>query len=122
MKKADIILLIFILFLSGFLLFFKNTNDSKEDLYLVVTVDSKIVKKDLYKNMINKEINLDNKYGHNKIFIDKNGVKVVEADCKDQVCVNTKEINKAGQTIICLPHRLEVKLISEKNGIDVIVK
>lgn len=122
MKKADIILLIFILFLSGFLLFFKNTNDSKEDLYLVVTVDSKIVKKDLYKDMINKEINVDNKYGHNEIFVNKNGVKVVEADCKDQVCVNTKEINKAGQTIICLPHRLEVKLISEKNGIDVIVK
>ena len=122
MKKADIILLIFILFLSGILLFFKNINATKDNLYLVVTVDSKVVKKDLYKNMINKEINIDNKFGHNKIVVDKNGVKVVEADCKDQVCVNTKEINKAGQTIICLPHRLEVKLISEKNRIDVIAK
>ena len=36
---------------------------------------------------------------------------VVEANCGDHTCVRTGAISRAGEAIICLPHRLEIQII-----------
>ena len=33
-----------------------------------------------------------------------------EADCPDQICVSRGLIQKSGQSIVCLPHRLVIRL------------
>lgn len=42
---------------------------------------------------------------------------VADADCPDRVCVNTGKISRAGQSIICIPNKLSVK-ITGKGSFD----
>ncbi|MDN6899811.1 NusG domain II-containing protein [Oenococcus sicerae] len=42
-------------------------------------------------------------------------IKIVEANCPDQICVNHASIDRAGESIVCLPHKLIVEIRSS-NG------
>ncbi|MCR5690601.1 MAG: NusG domain II-containing protein [Eubacterium sp.] len=61
---------------------------------------------------------------HNKFQIKGGRVSMVEADCGDQTCVKMGEISKINETIVCLPHKLVLKISSkEKEGeVDIIAK
>ena len=48
--------------------------------------------------------------GHNTVVIKDGEVCVTQADCPDKVCVKTGKVNAAGQTIVCLPHRVVVEI------------
>ena len=51
--------------------------------------------------------------GHYNIVTVRDGcAEVSEADCENQVCVNTKEIRYPGEVIACLPHHLIVYIDS----------
>lgn len=52
-------------------------------------------------------------YEHNICTIKDGIVSMTWADCPDQICVKTKEISKVGETIICLPHKVVLEIISE---------
>ena len=47
---------------------------------------------------------------YNVIEIAEGGVRMKEADCPDQICVSRGLIRKSGQSIVCLPHRLVIRL------------
>lgn len=53
---------------------------------------------------------IDSNYGHNKMIIENGSVRMLEADCPDQVCVHTAPISKPGQTIVCLPNRVVIEI------------
>lgn len=49
------------------------------------------------------------------------------ADCPDKICVNHKPISKAGETIVCLPHKVVVEVLArgeenEEESFDVIAQ
>ena len=44
------------------------------------------------------------------ISVKSKAVRLLHANCKDQICVHTREISKEGESIICLPNRLIVEL------------
>lgn len=48
--------------------------------------------------------------GINVLHIDDGVAWLSEADCQDQICVNTGKIKYAGQSIICLPHKVVVEI------------
>ena len=48
---------------------------------------------------------------YNVLEIHDGTAAVVEANCGDHTCVRTGAISRAGETIICLPHRLEIQII-----------
>lgn len=57
----------------------------------------------------------------NEVVIEKGSVYMKDANCKDLLCVKQGKITEGGQTIICLPHKLVVRIISkEKSDIDAI--
>lgn len=59
--------------------------------------------------------------GGNKNIIRVEGgeARMIEANCKDQICVNTRPARKNGQSIICLPNRVAVEVRSTReNEID----
>ena len=41
---------------------------------------------------------------------------VVDANCGDHTCVRTGAVSRAGESIICLPHRLEIRVIGGADG------
>ena len=44
---------------------------------------------------------------------------VTEASCPDGICVRHRPISKVGETIVCLPHQLVVKVVSSgENQVD----
>ena len=45
---------------------------------------------------------------YNILTISRGKAFVSEADCRNQVCVNTAPISKVGDAIICLPHKISV--------------
>ena len=46
----------------------------------------------------------------NTIEIKDGTVDVIWADCKNQVCVNHRKIEKKGEIIICLPNKVSVEI------------
>ena len=47
--------------------------------------------------------------GGNTIEVSKDGVRVVSADCPDQVCVLHGPLRRTGGPIVCLPNRLSIE-------------
>ncbi len=53
---------------------------------------------------------------YNVVEIKGGSVKVTEASCKNQVCVRHGAISKSGESIVCLPNRLVVRIENGEEG------
>lgn len=56
--------------------------------------------------------------GTNTITVRNGEICVSAADCPDKVCVHTGAISGGAVPIVCLPHRLEIRVKSSQSGID----
>lgn len=52
----------------------------------------------------------------NRIVIQKGSVYIKEANCPDKLCVKQGSISKVDESIICLPHKIVIR-ISSKEGV-----
>ena len=50
--------------------------------------------------------------GENVVVIKDGMVSVTEASCRNQVCVKHRAISRSGESIVCLPNRLNVRIRS----------
>ena len=50
---------------------------------------------------------------HLTIVVSDGNVWVEDADCKDKICEKTGKISKEGQSIICLPNRLIIRILGK---------
>ena len=50
----------------------------------------------------------------NIITIKNREVYMKSSDCHDQICVKQGKIEKQGESIICLPHKLVIRIASEE--------
>ncbi len=113
LKIGDILVYIFILILIGFsILGLQWLGETTEDRRLIVEVDGEIVKSiDLDEIELPQDIRIEaGDGGYNILRIARDGAKVIEANCPDQVCVRSARIVVPGQTIVCLPHRLIIRI------------
>jgi len=61
----------------------------------------------------------DDNGNRNVIRVEGGMVRMIEASCPDQVCVNTRPARANGQSIICLPNRVAVEIRStHENELD----
>ncbi|MDU0939302.1 MAG: NusG domain II-containing protein [Clostridiales bacterium] len=121
-KNKDIFLFLIILAIAGILalVFFFNNKKSPADM-VIVKVDGKV----LYAEPLTTDKDMDIQGyagGHNMVRIQGGKVRIIDADCPDKVCVHTGAIDKAGQTIVCLPHRLVVEISGTSSKLDSVVK
>ena len=83
----------------------------------VITVDGQEYKRiDLSRVTESYDIEIDTKYGHNTVHVAPGCIAVTQADCPDGICVAQGAIDRGGVPIVCMPHRLVVKI--EGSGID----
>lgn len=53
------------------------------------------------------------------ISVDKDSARIVKSTCRDQVCVRTGEIKKEGESAVCLPARVSLRITgTDKNDTD----
>ena len=45
-------------------------------------------------------------------------VRISDSDCPDKICEKTGFITSPIQAIVCLPNRISVRIIDEKNNIN----
>jgi hypothetical protein len=56
--------------------------------------------------------------GTNTLVIKDGQAFIKEATCPDKICVEHKKISRTGESIICLPNEVVVRITSEDNGLD----
>lgn len=74
----------------------------------VVTVDGTVILEQALTQ--DCSIPIQTGMGYNQFQIQNGVASVVEADCRDQICVEHKGISNKGETIVCLPHKLIVEI------------
>ncbi|NMW84792.1 NusG domain II-containing protein [Peptoniphilus sp. AGMB00490] len=128
LKKADILVIILIVIIS-FLIYFFTNKLPKEDVNLakkvVITVDGKVFKEIPLNKDTKEKIDINTIYGKNEVVIEGGEVHMHESNCKDKICIKMGKISIPGDSIICLPNRLIVKIVSEKrndNDLDLVIK
>lgn len=52
----------------------------------------------------------------NTFVIKDKSVTMTEADCGDHTCIRTGTIDSAGETIVCLPHRLVLQIVQKDSS------
>lgn len=60
------------------------------------------------------EIKTEN--GTNTVSVGGGSIWVSSADCSNQTCVRAGKISLAGQTVICAPHKLVIRVVGETSA------
>lgn len=104
-RTYDLLLAAGILLLAGILYLFLRPGGSGA--WAVVTVDGEeIARYDLSQN---RTVTLGGEE-RNILQISGGAAAVIEANCGDHTCVRTGEISREGESIVCLPHRLMIRI------------
>lgn len=115
MKKNDFRIIIGILIIAGIFYMVNQYRISKMDpdtLFVKINVNGKLYEKVSLNE--EKEFRIETEHGYNIIKVHDNGVEMLDANCPDKICVRTEFIDKAGSTIVCLPHKIYVEIISNR--------
>lgn len=113
MKKADKILILVLLVAAAGLAFFFFSR-AEEGGFARVLVDGEVkVELPLSEDTI---FTVKTEQGYNIIKIEGGYASIQDADCRDQICVEHKRIHLTGETIVCLPHKLVIEIVGEKEA------
>lgn len=53
------------------------------------------------------------------VLLEPGQVSIIHSDCPDQICVNTGVLTRPGQSAVCLPARVAVRIVGEtQSGVD----
>ncbi len=102
MKKGDYIVFAAIVLLSGVLLAVSLSGKSGKS--IEISCDNKHYKS--YPLNKNGEYKIKTQGGENTLIIEDGHACFKNSDCPDKTCEKMGKISKAGDSIVCLPHRV----------------
>lgn len=108
MKKKDFIIICSILLFSLICALFINLV-KEEGTYVEVKINGEII--EVYDININGVYQLNG--GTNVLHIENNEVWIESAICPDKLCIKQGKISSVGESIICLPYRLTVRITGD---------
>ena len=120
-KRNDIILAVVMILVAaaGFLWY----NLSKEEGgYVSLIRDGAEVQRFSLSEELEYRIELEDG-SYNLLMIQGGQVYMTEASCPDQICVNHRPVSNVGETIVCLPNEIVLKILerSDKPEIDMVI-
>lgn len=115
MKKGDkivIVLILIAIIASCAGVFIYHSYVKSPHKIAVIKQEGKIVNTiDLTKVKSTKQLTIKYSKSHYNLIEMENGkIRIKDADCPDKICVKTGWISEPGQSIICLPHKLIIKI------------
>ncbi len=119
--KNDVILIMVVLLLAMICLLGIKCGQ-KEGTYIVVCVDGEEVAS--YSMDINQNLQIIGvNGGTNELVIEDGEAYLLDASCPDLLCVHQGRIKYQGETIVCLPNRVVIKVIGgEEAEVDTVVR
>ena len=118
-----VVLLVVILAAACALAVWSRGNDAGE-LTAVVTVDGTEAERIPLKDLPDGERTYSGNGYTLRVLLSPEGIRVEEADCPTQDCVHTGTITRTGQSIVCLPARIIIRLEGgavDKDAPDVVI-
>ncbi len=77
----------------------------------VITVDGVVRERiDLARVKESYDIEIDTVYGCNTVHVEPGAISVTDADCPDKICMAMGRLEQGGIPIICMPHRLVIRI------------
>ena len=84
-----------------------------------ITVDGQVVERiDLDRVTEGYTFMVEDEWGSNTIQVEPGRIRVLEADCPDQVCVDQGWIADGTVPIVCLPHKLVIEIVGGGSAFD----
>ena len=83
-----------------------------------IEIDGKLYKEIFLNDATEETKDIKTKYGRNVVKIEKGTVRVIEADCHDQIDVKQGAISNPGEMLVCLPHKLTIEVKGTKKESD----
>lgn len=108
-----------VLCLGGIAAFLIMKNAAVTDPYAQVRLDGKVIR--TLPLSRDEKFTVESEHGSNTITVENGSVRISSADCPDKVCVRTGAISGGRIPIICLPHRLEIVIVSGSDTADTAV-
>ena len=126
LTKADKWLISVLLFLAtagiGLNLYYLSGN-AGQDKNMVISINGQVVKTVPLRPGYTGEFRIGGSSGFNVIEYKDGHVHMKEADCPDQICVQSGWINMPPQQIVCLPYRVVIKVVANNSAdVDDIVR
>lgn len=122
MKRGDFVIVALIVVLATALSW--ATSFSKNEAFNKIQIiqDGRVLEEYAADKNFSKIVNITEGEFQNTIEIKDGEVRMLSANCPDKLCVKSHPISKNGEMIVCLPHRLYVKIISmeENETTDVV--
>ncbi len=113
-KIGDFILVILIIGLSIFFFLNKFSKEKKhEKKYLIIESPYEKLRYKIIPQ--NKKIKIKGRLGYSTILVTSNYVKMIDSPCPNKLCIKQGKIFKSGESIICVPNQIIVKIVSEKS-------
>ena len=112
-KKLDFVIIAVLMILSFLpeILLGASVGKGFNNTYAEITVAGKLYETiPLSAHKGEEIIELKTDLGINIIKITDNKIGIIEADCPDKVCMNPKHIEKPGQSLVCLPHKVMIEI------------
>lgn len=118
-RIGDVFVYIFIILLVGLsFIGLKTMGNHEGKLMVQVELDGSIIESvempGVETERTAREIRIDAvDGGYNIVKISADGVEIMDADCPDRLCVYSPSIKNPGQSIVCIPHKLIVRIIGQ---------
>ena len=126
MKKRDLILIAAALVLAGALYAVSQLSLGVQASTIVVTVDGQ--------ERLRRPLAVEDSYeirqedgAVNIVAVEDGAVYMKEANCRDGLCIRQGRMKNGAKTIVCLPHKLVVKMdgdapINDNSDLDIIIQ
>lgn len=119
--RNDIIFILCILLVAAigmlYLFVFRSQGDAVK-----VMVDGEVYGTYLLSQNITKDIRTGDNGEHLNRLVIKDGKAYMEtATCPDGICVDHAPIFRDGESIVCLPQRVVVTVVTNKDNVDIVV-
>lgn len=116
MKKADLIIIAIVGVIVGILFICLYVFGGESGKYVQIESNGKVIETLKLDEDIQKEYRFDDET--NTLKIENGKATVTSANCPDEICVNHKAIYRKGESIICLPHKLVITIVSDSPADD----
>lgn len=112
-KKLDFVIIAVLMLLSFLPEIILGTSIGKgfNNTYAEITVAGKLYKTVPLSAHTGEEIiEVNTKWGTNIVKVQDNKIGIIDADCPDKVCMNPTYIEKVGESLVCLPHKVMIEI------------
>lgn len=122
-KKGDIIIytaILAIILVSSIGVYYYRFDDKNDKKVAIIKQDNVVIEKVFIDDLNElKEIKI---FGNDNVIIhaEKGRIRFYKSDCPDRICVNSGWISKRGETAVCLPYKIIIKIEGVDDEVDII--